>query len=44
MRSDRERIIDYVVDLRSRGVSSVITLYAIKDIKGEERAGILARK
>jgi 3-methyladenine DNA glycosylase AlkD len=43
MRSDRERIIDYVIELRSRGVSSVITLYAIKDIKGEERTEILGR-
>jgi len=44
MRSDKERIVDYVIDLRTRGVSSVITLYAIKDIKGDERAEILARK
>jgi 3-methyladenine DNA glycosylase AlkD len=43
MRSDKERIIDYVIDLRARGVSSVITLYAIKDIKGKERAEILSR-
>lgn len=43
IRSDRERIIDYVIDLRSRGVSSVITLYAIKDIKGSERVEILNR-
>lgn len=43
MRSDKVRIIDYVVDLRTRGVSSVITLYAIKDIKGDERAKILGR-
>lgn len=44
MRSDRERILDYVIDLRSRGVSSVITLYAIRDFKGSERAEILSRK
>ena len=43
MRSDKERILDYVIDLRARGVSSVITLYAIKDIKGDERAEILGR-
>ena len=43
MRNDKERIIDYVIDLRARGVSSAITLYAIKDLKGEERAEILSR-
>ena len=43
MRSDKERIIEYVIDLRARGVSSVITLYAIKDIKGKERTEILSR-
>ena len=43
MRSDKERILEYVIDLRARGVSSVITLYAIKDIKGDERAYILGR-
>jgi 3-methyladenine DNA glycosylase AlkD len=43
MRSDKDRIIEYVIDLRARGVSSVITLYAIKDIKGSERANILNR-
>jgi len=43
MCSDKERVIDYVIDLRVRGVSSVITLYAIKDIKGKERAAILSR-
>jgi 3-methyladenine DNA glycosylase AlkD len=43
MRSDKQRIIDYVIDLRARGVSSVITLYAIKDIEGKERAEILSR-
>lgn len=43
MRSDKKRIIEYVIDLRARGVSSVITLYAIKDIKGSERADILNR-
>jgi len=41
MRSDKERIIDYVIDLRARRVSSVITLYAIKDSKGKERTEIL---
>ncbi len=43
MRSDKARIVDYVIDLRSRGVSSVITLHAIKDLKGDERRAILDR-
>lgn len=43
MHRDRERIMDYVIDLRARGVSSVITLYAIKDLKGDERAAILGK-
>ncbi len=42
MHSDRPRIISYVRQLRREGVSSVITLYALKDIKGAERAEILA--
>lgn len=44
MRVEKDRIIDYVIDLRARGVSSVITLYAIKDLKGDERAKILSKK
>lgn len=44
MRSDKARIIDYVIDLRARGVSSVVTLYAIKDLKGAERDSILSKK
>jgi hypothetical protein len=30
--------------LRRQGVSSVITLYALRDIKGAERAKVLARE
>ena len=41
MRGDRDRIIEYVKNLRTRGVSAVITLYAIRDIKGPERQEIL---
>ena len=37
MRADKERVLEYVKSLRKRGVSSVITLYAIRDLKGEER-------
>ncbi len=42
MRNDKKRVLDYVVQLRKRGVSSVITLYALKDIKGAERKRVLA--
>ncbi len=41
LKGDRERVLDYVKELRRRGVSSVITLYAIRDIKGAERNAIL---
>jgi 3-methyladenine DNA glycosylase AlkD len=41
MRGDRERVLAYVKDLRRRGVSAVITLYAIRDLKGAERADVL---
>ncbi len=44
MRADRQRIIDYVKELRRAGVSSTITLYAIRDLKGEERQKVLAVK
>jgi 3-methyladenine DNA glycosylase AlkD len=43
MRADKKRVLDYVVSLRRQGVSSVITLYALRDIKGAERARVLAR-
>ena len=41
MRNDKERIINFVIELRARGVSSVVTFNALKDIKGDERAAIL---
>lgn len=44
MRGDKNRVLDYVRSLREKGVSSVITLYAIRDLKGEERKEILAVK
>jgi 3-methyladenine DNA glycosylase AlkD len=37
MRGDRERVLKYVKDLRRRGVSATITLYAIRDLRGPER-------
>ena len=41
MHSDKPRIISYVKELRAQGVTSVITLYAIRNIKGAERVAIL---
>lgn len=40
MRWDKEEMLSYVVDLRNKGVSSTITLYALRDIKGEERRAV----
>jgi 3-methyladenine DNA glycosylase AlkD len=42
MRGDKTAVKQYVKDLRKRGVSAVITLYAIRDLNGEEREEILA--
>ncbi|HEV8574470.1 MAG TPA: DNA alkylation repair protein [Dehalococcoidia bacterium] len=44
MRGDRERVLAYVQDLRRRGVSATITLYAIRDLKGAQRAELLATR
>ena len=44
MRADKERVLSYVKALRHRGVSSVVTLYAILDLKGEERKEVLRIK
>ncbi|MEL7282748.1 MAG: DNA alkylation repair protein [Pseudomonadota bacterium] len=41
MRWHKEEILPYVAELRRVGVSSKITLYALRDIKGEERKAIL---
>ncbi|MGI5898282.1 MAG: DNA alkylation repair protein [Candidatus Dojkabacteria bacterium] len=42
MRGDKEKVLNYVKQLRKRGVSSTITLYSIRDLKGRERSEILA--
>ena len=42
LRGDRATVLAYVKELRRRGVSSVITLYAIRDLRGEERDAVLA--
>jgi 3-methyladenine DNA glycosylase AlkD len=44
LRGDRERVLAYVKDLRRRGVSSIITLYAIRDLRGAEREAVLSVK
>jgi 3-methyladenine DNA glycosylase AlkD len=44
MRSAPERVIAFVKDLRRQGVSSVVTLYAIRDLRGPEREAVLAVK
>jgi hypothetical protein len=41
MRGDPDQVLAYVKELRRRGVSAVITLYAIRDLKGAERADVL---
>ncbi|MDH5405643.1 MAG: DNA alkylation repair protein [Candidatus Aminicenantes bacterium] len=44
LRSAPERVLPYIKELRRRGVSSTITLYAIRDLKGAEREAVLAVK
>ncbi len=44
MRGARRRVLNYVKSLRRKGVSSVITLYAIRDLKGKEREEVLKVK
>jgi 3-methyladenine DNA glycosylase AlkD len=44
LRSAPEQILPYIKDLRRRGVSSTITLYAIRDLKGGDRQDVLAVK
>lgn len=42
MRCDKRQILNYVIKLRKQSVSSIITLYALRDIEGEERQAILS--
>ena len=41
MRGERQRVLEYVKELRRRRVSSTITLYAIRDLDGRERRDVL---
>lgn len=40
----RDHVLPYIKELRRRGVSSTITLYAIRDLKGAEREEVLRIK
>jgi 3-methyladenine DNA glycosylase AlkD len=42
LRSAPMRVLPYIKELRQREVSSTITLYAIRDLKGAERQAVLA--
>ncbi len=42
MKADQDRVADYVMLLREQKVPSVITLYAIRDLKGDLRQKVLA--
>ncbi len=44
MRGNRDKVLAYVKTLRRMGVPSTITLYAIRDLRGEERQAVLAIK
>lgn len=41
MRGDKQKVLKYVKDLRKRGVPYTITLYAIRDLRDEERRTVL---
>lgn len=44
LQGDRKKVCEYIKSLRRKGVSSVITLYALKDVKGRQRKDILTIK
>ena len=44
LRGDHDTTLTYIKSLRRRGISSVITLYAIRDLQGKEREEVLALK
>ena len=41
MRGDKQKVLDYVKQIRRAGVTATITLYAIRDLKGKERQIVL---
>ncbi len=44
MRGEKRKVFKYVKKLRKRSVPAIITLYAIRDLKGNERTEILQTK
>jgi hypothetical protein len=44
LRAAPDRLLPYIKDLRRRGISSTITLYAIRDLRGAKRQEVLAVK
>jgi hypothetical protein len=40
MCGDKKKVLDYVKSLRRRRASSIITLHAVRDLKGKEREEI----
>lgn len=44
MRGNKQKVLDYVKKIRKAGVPATITLYAIRDLKGEERKAVQALK
>ena len=44
LRGAPERVLAFVKDLRRRGASSTVTLYAIRDLRGPQREEVLAIK
>jgi len=44
LRGDKQRVLEYVKNLRRKGVSAVITLYAIRDLQGNMRKEVLGIK
>jgi len=42
MRGSKQKVLDYVKQIRKAGVPAVITLYDIRDLKGKERQEVLS--
>lgn len=41
MRGDRKTVLSYIKELRKQGAPATITLYAMRDLKGKQRADLL---
>jgi len=44
MRGSKQKVLNYVKQIRRAGVPATITLYAIRDLKGKERQDVLKIK